>query len=66
MDRRLDDGDSRLLDHELELEEIIQVIKELPKDKTPGLDGIPGEVLQVAPELAAKKLIKVYRDAFCM
>eukprot|EP00249_Psilotum_nudum_P003467 c1686_g1_i1 orf=242-604(+) len=46
-------------------EEVRLTIHELPRNKTPGLDGIPSEVLQIAPEMAAKKLLKLYREAWC-
>ena len=59
--KRLKQGEIDFLNRPVNYEEIESVINNLPKNKTPGLDGFPGEFYQTFKEEIIPILLKLFQ-----
>lgn len=53
----------QLLDEPLRLEELERALQQLPNEKAPGADGLPGEFYKVYSETLLPRLLTVFNDA---
>ncbi|GAB9476050.1 putative Pollike protein [Globisporangium polare] len=58
---RLSDDDRDTLDSDLSADDFVTAIKSMSPYKAPGYDGIPAKVYQLAPELFARILLRVFQ-----
>ena len=63
-DDNLPSESENILNEEISVEEVIRAIKNLPKNKSPGEDGITNECLSTAAETLAPFITKVFNIIF--